>query len=157
MTHSAKRKTTYLPFMYLTLGRASSGHHTCPACQKVPFDIQLNKKTWFWPKYSVFFIDFRSRCPVTSGDVIPHPSNGNNFWGICICSRFYSTPCFFGYIATHAQGLRRSLRFTRAQTISVNSTAQGLLSKQANRLLLSDWSKWVTWTNWWRIPCLWGS
>ena len=90
----------------------------------------------------MFFIDFRSRCPVTSGDVIPHSSNARDLGiilgGICICSRFYSTPCFFGYIATHAQGLGRSLRFTHAQTNSVNSTAQGLLSKQANPLLLSD-------------------
>ena len=78
------------------------------------------------------FIDFRSRCYVTSGDVITHPSQCEESGGICIRSRVYSTPCVFGYIAIHARGLGRSLRFTHAQTNSANSTAKGLGLKQAN-------------------------
>ena len=117
----------------------------------------LNKKTWFWPQYSVFFFDFRSRCPVTSGDVISPPSHardlGISFGGSCLLSRFYPAPRFFESTATHAGGLGRSLTFRRAQTYSVTSTAKGLEFTQANPFQRSDWSKWVTWTNWWRIPC----
>ena len=86
------------------------------------------------------FIDFRSHCYVTSGDVITHPSqcegSGNSLGGICLRSRFYSTPCVFGYIDIHARGLGSSLRFTHAQTNPVNSTANDLGLKQANPLLL---------------------
>ena len=60
---------------------------------------------------------------------------------------------FFRCIATHAKGLGRSLRFTHAQTNSVISTAKGLGFKQAHRLLLSDWSKWVTWTQVMTFQC----
>ena len=37
----------------------SLGPHTRPACNQATVDNLLNPKRWFWPQYSVFFIDFR--------------------------------------------------------------------------------------------------
>ena len=73
------------------------------------------------------FIDFRSHCYVTSGDVITPPSpcegSGNTLGGSCIRSRIYPTPCFFQSTATRARGLGCSLRFTHAQTNSMHVCA----------------------------------
>ena len=79
--------------------------------------------------------------PVTSSLIHPNARDlGTRSGGICLHSRFYSTPCFFGDV----RGLGRSLRFTHAQTNLVNSTAKGLVSKQVDPWLLSDCLKWVT-------------
>ena len=64
------------------------------------------------PKYSLFFIDFRSRCYVTSGDVTTHLSqceeSGNKFWEYLPPFEVLFNALFLGYIATHARGLGRS-------------------------------------------------
>ena len=39
------------------MGVTSLGRHTRPACHQALFEIVI-KKSWFWPPYSVFFMDF---------------------------------------------------------------------------------------------------
>ena len=103
------------------IGVTSLGRHLRPACNQGLLEIQLNKKNIILTSIQCVFLDFRSRCYVTSGVVITPPSpyegSGNKFGGSCLRSRIYPTPCFFESMATHARGLGRSLRFTHAQEL----------------------------------------
>ena len=58
-------------------GVTSPGRYTCPECNQVILENVLNQKKRFYFQYSVFFIDFRSRCPVTSGDL-------GSSWGLLL-------------------------------------------------------------------------
>ena len=108
------------------MGVTSLGRRIRPACNQDLLESPWTKN-YFFHSNTVFFIDFRLHRHVTSGDVIPPPSpcegSGNTFGGSCLRSRFYSTPCFFKSMATHARGLGRSLRFTHAQTNSMHVCA----------------------------------
>ena len=109
------------------MGVTSLGRRTRPACNQGLLEIPLNKKWFFFTLIQCVFIDFRFHRHVTCGDVTTPPSpcegSGNTLGGSCLCSRFYSTPCVFESMATHARGLGRSLRFTHAQTNSMHVCA----------------------------------
>ena len=139
------------------MGVTSLGRHLRPACNQGLLKILLNPKNMIFDLNTVCFywLPIALLCYFRWRHHSSLPMRGiwEHFEGSCLRSRIYPTPCFFEYIATHPRGLGRSLRFTHAQTNSVTSTAKSLGFKQVNRLLPSDWSKWVTWTKWWRTPC----
>ena len=97
---------------------------------------------WFWPKYSVFLLTSGRAVlslPVTSSLIPPNARDlGIILGGICIRSRFHSTPCF-----SVMRGDWGPVWGSCTQkTNPVNSTAKGLVSKQANPFLLPDWPIW---------------
>ena len=85
------------------MGVTSLGRRTRPVCNQGLLESPLNKKIWFLTSIQCVFIDFRFHRHVTSGDVITPPSpcegSGNKFWGSCLRTRIYPTPCFFESIA----------------------------------------------------------
>ena len=104
-------------------GVTSFGRHTRPGCNLGHCrDLFCIKWCWWMILTSIQCVfqwlpvspscHFRWRHPSS----LPMRGIWEHFGGSCLCSRFYSTPCFFESMATHARGLGRSLRFTHAQT-----------------------------------------
>ena len=104
-------------------GVTSLGRHTRPGCNLG------HSRDLFCIKWCGWMILTSIQCVFHWLPVSPschfrwrHPSSlpMRGIWehvgGSCLRSRFYSTPCFFDSMATHARGLGRSLRFTHAQT-----------------------------------------
>ena len=104
-------------------GVTSLGRHTRPGCNLG------RSRDLFCIKWCGWMILTSIQCVFHWLPVSPschfrrrHPSSlaMRGIWehvgGSCLRSRFYSTPCFFDSMATHARGLGRSLRFTHAQT-----------------------------------------
>ena len=71
------------------MGVTSLGRHLRPACNQGLVESPLNKKTWFWPQYSVLWTSgfTAMSLPVTSSLLPSHARDLGTLWGIAASVR----------------------------------------------------------------------
>ena len=143
----------------MSKGVTSPGPHTRPACNLGYCRDLFKKRRWFWPQYSVFFIDFRwcegsgacfERLRMRSRSMrkCAHMNARDLGSILAVCA------CAYHPIHVTAQG--KSLGPNCACVLPPRMyvpSYECVCSLPHAEILHADWSKWVTWTQVMTFQC----